>query len=966
MPDLNKRIVSYDHKSSKRQKKIKAAFDMSCESATAMTVPLNALSTEEPWRSAAEQQLMQGIPGWPKGIRQTQYFLEPSEVFESSNDKVRRSLDICNDAYLPWTRKLQRCSEILCCAPSPSMIERELAFEAQRQFSDLPVQAAAFPCRLCAASYDTGLDLQAHITTHHCGGKFTDARAFAEYRKHVFHISKSIGPASTPWEAQRRFGANFVDKVLRAGNADENPRCEHACVVCARLMWRDKLCSVKLFATNDSKDAAQHDSADEGEDPTDPIQEIPDERAQNNLTKDQQHRVFELLAVSRYGKRWPHIWDSEIGRRELLASSVQCPVTQAQLLLHQRRVPGAVDVLTGNFVADAAASVLCCGDCKKMLFRKVPQMPKYALANDNWGGRTLPQLMNLSPGTVKLLPRVRVCVNVTVLGPKHMPKDLKQMGLVGNHIMVPQASPTQVLRTLPPADADADALADSISFVAVATNASNFHKAKLWSAPRQQYTNAVRTLKEVSLGYESVIIDEAELQQLPEDDSPAMQLLSVTQNITEDDPLCKTLNQLGPADSNEATVGAAASDDDTMADSSSSTTVRDADVLPGSSAALIGGSEAGDEMLSWLRLKQQVIDLCEPSLRRGSETVSVAEEYYRLQKANGVTANDLQGKDKAFACNTENKVRSLQSLAAMAGRTKWDARLESILHDKPIEALVMPGGGELVSMFDPMTFALAMPECFSYGDLVPFLKRTTKISFLEWLQMILTRDELCYDCSTDAVPYKCTFRNRWSDSEQFTPVAYDMWRRLQLISCTKAHVQRSGFQSSCKLIAELEADHLLEAIALLGKTADIRSVVRNKTTNPRVKEALQALVLCTGRILGTEGHRTALRHKSVAAGLHYCAASLFVTPNLADTRAALIVTLMKGPDAEEIRAELPLLQEDPDMPSLAQMMRNISNDAVAQAKFFDLSYDQCYVHRGPWHKVALAERIHTFIQHSFL
>jgi hypothetical protein len=137
-----------------------------------------------------------------------------------------------------------------------------------------------------------------------------------------------------------------------------------------------------------------------------------------------------------------------------------------------------------------------------------------------------------------------------------------------------------------------------------------------------------------------------------------------------------------------------------MADSSSSTTVRSADVLPGSSAALIGGSEASDEMLSWLRLKQQVIDLCEPSLRRGSETVSVAEEYYRLQKANGVTANDIQGKDKAFACNTETKVRSLQSPAAMAGRTTWDSRLESILHDKPIEALVMLDGGELVSMFD--------------------------------------------------------------------------------------------------------------------------------------------------------------------------------------------------------------------------------------------------------------------------
>ena len=927
-PDIHKRIAAYQRSGTKMRKRIAKYYDLSNANACNMTVPTNVLCLESPWRSAQEQQLMETIPGWPQQCKAKQFFLDPSIMARDASQTLHDCFSICHNINMSCLSKIQQCASILCCEPLPAVIERAMACEARRKFSDLPLPSCEFPCRACPQDFETRAELQSHIAQHHCDAMFSEDRAFAEYRKHVLHISKCAGPCAIPWETQRRCGENFMAKTLHASNANDFPKSEQACVVCSRLMWSDKLSNVKFFACRKSEE--EHEAAFDVDITSD--EETCDQR-DILFTQEQQERIFNLLSVENYGKRWPHIWKSDIGRRELLSSSVQCPNSGARLLLHQRRVPGAVHLDTHAFVADANERVRWCPDCRGSLHRKIPQMPKYALANDNWGGRILPQLLNLAPGTIKLLPRVRVYVDVTVLGPKHMPKDLKQTGLIGNHIIVPQASPTQVLKTLPPSSSGPDALADFIAFVAVATSTSNFHKARLWSAPRIQYERAVMTLKETSLGYKTVVLDQEELLLLPENEEPALQLLNVTQSISVDDPLCSTLNQLGPADANEASTTADDSDHENVSPQQHHT---DKMEQPGSSAALIGGSELADDNLAWLCLRQQIDELCEPSIRHGPETFSAAEEYFRLQKANDADADALQGRDKSHVIQTEKRIHTLQHMAAKAGRTKWDGKQELALLGKSVDALVVPGGGELVSMFDPMTFALAMPECFAYGDAVPFLKRVHKCSYLEWLQMMLVREELCYQCSTDEITYTCETRNRWSDSESFTAVAYDMWRRLQLISATKAHVQRPGFHKSCTLIAELSSQHLLEAIAMLGKKADVRSMIRNKDINPRVKEALQALVLCTARVLGTEGHRTALRHKSVAAGLHHCAASLFVTPNLADTRASLIVTLSKGPDATQHEAELLLWQEDPEMPSLVQMMRLISKDAVAQAKFFDL------------------------------
>jgi hypothetical protein len=163
-------------------------------------------------------------------------------------------------------------------------------------------------------------------------------------------------------------------------------------------------------------------------------------------------------------------------------------------------------------------------------------------------------------------------------------------------------------------------------------------------------------------------------------------------------------------------------------------------------------------------------------------------------------------------------------------------------------------------------------------------------------------------------------------------------------------VKRVGFQQDCKAIAELTPEELLQAIAKLGEGADFRSIIHDEKVPENVRKAVKSLVLCTGDVIGTEGHRTQIRHKIHAYGMHFGQSQIFITPNLADNRLALLVELHTGPpdvrarrgrNAEDVEARvekyrLDLLDEMPKMPTGEEMMRILASDSVAQAKVFHL------------------------------
>ena len=123
-------------------------------------------------------------------------------------------------------------------------------------------------------------------------------------------------------------------------------------------------------------------------------------------------------------------------------------------------------------------------------------MPRYSLANDLWIGRCPPALQDLESGTQKLLPLVRTCIQVTILHKSGLHASERQRGLIGNSIFLPQASPSQVQRVLPPSA--------ETSFVLVDAEKKNIHRAPLLETSHARYAAAVKCLNELSPYYQDL------------------------------------------------------------------------------------------------------------------------------------------------------------------------------------------------------------------------------------------------------------------------------------------------------------------------------------------------------------------------------------------------------------------------------------------------------------------------------
>ena len=183
--------------------------------------------------------------------------------------------------------------------------------------------------------------------------------------------------------------------------------------------------------------------------------------------------------------------------------------------------------------------------------------------------------------------------------------------------------------------------------------------------------------------------------------------------------------------------------------------------------------------------------------------------------------------------------------------------------------------------------------------------------------------------------------NQWNlVKETLLPVMYDVQRRLELMKSTKAYVQRRGFAKHLNLIANVSTEDLLKAMALHGEAADIRTLMQDANVDPALKRALGGVLQSTANIIGLEGHRSQIRLRGHAAGWHYGNAHLFVTPNLADVRAPLMLQLhLQTNGIAEVEAQSICLDWDdeiPGLPTAATMRRIIARDPVSQARFFHL------------------------------
>ena len=218
-----------------------------------------------------------------------------------------------------------------------------------------------------------------------------------------------------------------------------------------------------------------------------------------------------------------------------MASSVQHPFLgqEQRVLLHRAALSD-----------DLQQAQTLCRPCRRALLSRPLMLPKHALANDLWMGRCPPGLLDLNEGTQRLLPMVRACVQVTVLQQSNTDRAQRQKGMIGNTIFVPQATPSQVCKVLPPPIEDVQ---DHLTFVLVNHEKRNLNTAPLLQAPRAQYDRDVEVRGE---------------RLVSEDGDPI--LLDCVFETDGESALARRLSQMGPADAQGQDAGE--SDDEDMRD----------------------------------------------------------------------------------------------------------------------------------------------------------------------------------------------------------------------------------------------------------------------------------------------------------------------------------------------------------------------------------------------------------------
>ncbi|CAK9076536.1 Transketolase [Durusdinium trenchii] len=888
--DLAKRVGKYFNSREARVRTLQKAYP--ADFAPLPGYRVECLSVEGdslrgvPWRSAAERALMFSIPGWReegKGKEEFHPLQDFCKHWLPEADEME-CLDLLTNTQRPVAWKLEQVARRLDCSPTVSGVQEALAKRLLRSFpEDAGECLQKFCCRLCPTDCADAKSFKEHVAQEHAGVGLQDTpRMLIEYRKKILALVERAGPLVPGMSRQRTIAANLDERLRCPAGTSEEGRVEAACVVCARRFWAHELNKVLLFT-----DPAQAEG----------LPQLPD-GVDAAVRPSQQHRLCRLLGVPRYAERWPHI-----ALEELQKSAVEHPFLPGEyVLLHRRRMP-----------EDARQPSPVCRDCRTSLTAQVLTLPRHALANDLWLGRALPELRSLSAGTKRLLPLVRVCMQVTVLQPVVLPHAERQKGFIGNTIFLPQASPSSVEAVLPPRAED---MAEHILFVLVGHNRGDLRSSATMQAPREEYVAAVERLRQTSKYYAEAAVDLSRWSGQEETMFEGCVL-----ETDADSYLAKELLQRGPADAQGQESSQQEEDDAGMAED----TAESGHLI----SSIVGLNDTSDDENRWLRVCRDVEDLC----RRKPRQYDTDAELVVRNRANndlGVGAAQMEGanllgREGVHERGVLRRIRQVQTVAAHGVETERQAQGQ-MFEVRP-QKLVVPSRDTPLSMFEPGTWAMAFPTLFPWGDGVPFLKRETSMEASEVFRYLLLREELQY--SGDAGV---------EDEEQLLPTMYDVQRRLTLMRTSKAYVKRSGFGRHCSVIASVTSEHLLKAMALRGEKADIRELLRSPDVDVPLKRALGSVLQASSNVLGTEGHRSQIRLRGHAAGWHYGPSHIFVTPNLADSRASLLLQLhlQGGSRVEAYEVDLAWDLEAPALPSLSAMRRILAADPVSQARFFDV------------------------------
>ena len=279
---------------------------------------------------------------------------------------------------------------------------------------------------------------------------------------------------------------------------------------------------------------------------------------------------------------------------------------------------------------------------------------------------------------------------------------------------------------------------------------------------------------------------------------------------------------------------------------------------------------------------------------------------------------------------------------------RQDAKAQSVL--------VVPSGGKLMSMFDPALWSAMDPLSFPYGDGVFGVEREAPMSYEQWSRYLLSREELEYISPAESSPDPVTASAcpqgeeatraqdsvspaelplpRWRADRDLQMVLYCLWRRRAYISAGRLMARKQIFQRLFSDAGKLTPAEMYETCELLGKGAGLKEVFARADVPPRVKQAMRTLLLCMSTVVGSNAHRTMLRHVNNSYKLLFGPPLVFVTPNVADVKSPVMWLLYRG---EEVSSWRILEHDAPEMPAVREMLRVVARDPISQAVFFDVT-----------------------------
>ena len=101
---------------------------------------------------------------------------------------------------------------------------------------------------------------------------------------------------------------------------------------------------------------------------------------------------------------------------------------------------------------------------------------------------------------------------------------------------------------------------------------------------------------------------------------------------------------------------------------------------------------------------------------------------------------------------------------------------------------------------------------------------------------------------------------RWRGNRDLLTMLYCLWRRRRYISSARLFSDTKAWEQTLKDLGQVTAQEFLDTMELCGKGASMTEVLQNEAVPRRVKAALRTLNLCMNQVVGTNAHRTMLRH----------------------------------------------------------------------------------------------------------